>query len=426
MTPGVGICGNRMPFSVVRPTSRTHGRPSLGGGNLRELRAQIAAQAAATAATASLGGNAVPVLDAEGEREFGGRFLPEYQKRRLLGRGACGAVWLATSPRHNGAVAVKQVVKGGTGKHRSDEKAANNEIAVGELLFHPGGGSKLSPQLYPGMRHITRLLDVSETKQDLWLIMELGGSTLTKMLFEIKGEFVSRGVAQPRERVYRVHHLPLYQAMKRDPRILKRLLRQILEALRVLSDFEIVHSDLKPENVLVDVKDGDFYHCEARLCDFGSAFAFDRPDQLALATPEYMPPEALHSCINQLRCGGTDWQLNAQPWSYDMWSLGAIMLEIAYGVPHWLSYKCRVLDPEGQRDLSLLGLFAMPGRDSEKVLLRQQEITSPAALRQLLSNAPGVALDEDGLDLLSAFLEWDAAARISPSEALEHPYLRQA
>ena len=128
-----------------------------------------------------------------------------------------------------------------------------------------------------------------------------GGAVLSKALFEVKGEFASRGLGQPRERVYRVHHLPFYQKMKRDPRLLKRIIRQVLEAIRALSDHAIVHSDLKPENLLLDgAETGREMACEVRLCDFGSAFIHDQPEALTLATPEYMPPEALETYIQQI------------------------------------------------------------------------------------------------------------------------------
>jgi len=401
------------------PSRRAGGSYPTSDSSTSEVtqRATSPTAAATTAAPA-------PTLDAEGEREYGSRFLPDYTKRRLLGRGACGAVWLASSERHAGPVAIKQVAKGTGAKHQADEKAANTEIAVGEMFFGPGGVPKLSPQSHPGIRHIARLLDIAETKRDVWLVMEFGGSALSKALMEVKGEFVARGAAQPRERVYRVHHLPLYQAMKRDPRVFKRLLSQIIQALRVLSDHEIVHSDVKPENILVQGMESDGCQLETRLCDFGSAFSFDRPDHLALATPEYMPPEALEACA--LRHTGKDASgamQRGRSWSYDMWSLGAIMLELAFGAPHFLSYKCRVRSIDGARDHSLMGLFAVPGRDAERILVKQQEITTDEGLRKALRDAPGVPLDEDGLDLLQGLLEWDPAHRISPAEALNHPYL---
>lgn len=34
---------------------------------------------------------------------------------------------------------------------------------------------------------------------------------------------------------------------------------------------------------------------------------------------------------------------NLPSWTYDMWSLGIILLEIATGIPVWMSLKCRSL-----------------------------------------------------------------------------------
>lgn len=370
-------------------------------------------------------GRAAPPLvavgvDAEVERDFGGRFLPDYTKKRLLGRGACGAVWLAAAPGRGTPVAIKQVAKGSDHKSRADERSAKSEIAVGDLLFGHGGVPRLSPHEYPGMNHITKLLDALETKSDLWLVMEFGGDVLSKALFDIKGEFVSRGAAQPRERVYRVHHLPAMEAMKQDLRQLKRFLREVLQALVVLSDLGVVHADLKPDNLLVDTSQGV---PRVRLCDFGSAFMFDRPGQLILATPEYMPPEALEACIASSQSGaGAAAPPSARPWSFDMWSLGAILLELCYGVPHWLSYKCRVKGADGKKDHTLVGLFAVAGRDHERIVLRQQEIIG-GGLHKALRDAPGISLDSAGLDLLQAMLQWDPGARISPQSALMHPFL---
>mmetsp|Transcript_3891 Transcript_3891/g.9067 ORF Transcript_3891/g.9067 Transcript_3891/m.9067 type:complete len:430 (-) Transcript_3891:71-1360(-) len=408
---------NSDPLQISRPGSR---------GRISDIRAPFPASGRLPG-----GHGQVPLElgpDAEVEREYGGRFLPEYTKRRLLGRGACGAVWLALSQRHGGPVAVKQVAKKAGAKSRSDEKAANTEIAVGELFFLRGGSPRLCPVLYPGIRHITALLDFAETKRDLWLVMEFGGAALSKTLFEIKGEFMCRGTAQPRERIYRVHHLPFYCSMKRDPRVLKRLLRQLLEASRVLADHDIVHSDMKPENILVELTDGDALKCEVRLCDFGSAFAYDRPEQLTLATPEYMPPEALESCAVQSRgyaAEAAPASHRSCPWSFDMWSIGAILLELCFGAPHWLSYRCRVLAADGVKDHATQGLFAVPGRDPERIRQRQRDVTMEGALRRTLKDAPGIQLDEDGLDLLAGMLDWDPECRISPEEALAHPYLAQ-
>lgn len=406
------------------------GTPS--GGTRGSLSAGLGRSALGGVTTCSV----EPTLDAEGEAEYGDRILPNYKKKRMLGRGACAVVWLATKNGSNTAVAMKQVAKGQSAKHRADEEAARSEIAFGDFFFDPGGVPKLSATDYPGVQHIVRLLDVAETSKDLWLVQEFGGDTLTKRLFEIKGEFVGS------ERLYRVHHLPFYEAMKGDLRLLKHFLRQVLEALLVLSDHEVVHSDLKPENILVEGgENGEVTKSRARLCDFGSAFSFDRNAKPALATPEYMPPEALETCatsrssmsrtsVRSLTSASFKQNQNAatlssraEPWSFDVWSLGAILLEVCHGAPLWLSYKCRVVS--NRRDYRIQGLLATPGRDPGKILQRQRELTKEGGLRRALRDTPGIMLDEEGMDLLEGMLCWDPQSRISPEEALTHPFLME-
>lgn len=49
-----------------------------------------------------------------------------------------------------------------------------------------------------GINYITHLLNYKSTAKDLWMVFELGGHTLSKLLYEMKGEFFKG------ERVYQV------------------------------------------------------------------------------------------------------------------------------------------------------------------------------------------------------------------------------
>jgi len=174
---------------------------------------------------------------------------------------------------------------------------------------------------------------------------------------------------------------------------------------------------LKPDNILIR-EDGK--HFTARLIDFGSAFSFDYPEQLGMATPEYMAPEALElvASRNRSRHREDDFWASMQPWSLDMWSLGCIFLEIISGVPIWMSYTVRAGECAG----TTTGLFAVNGRDPEKIRQKQYEVTQK--LSRVVANAPGMRMDDpDGLDLLKRMLAWDPTQRISPEQAMEHPYL---
>lgn len=84
-------------------------------------------------------------------------------------------------------------------------------------------------------------------------------------------------------------HCPLYEEVKRKPEILKEFVKEMLEILQLFTDLNIVHSDLKPDNILVN----EDYYDGIKLIDLGSAFSCIGNGCINTATPEYMPPEAL-------------------------------------------------------------------------------------------------------------------------------------
>ncbi|KAM6945408.1 striated muscle preferentially expressed protein kinase-like [Aplochiton taeniatus] len=69
-------------------------------------------------------------------------------------------------------------------------------------------------------------------------------------------------------------------------------MRQVLEAVSYLHQRDIVHLDIKPENVLLAGGGGD----QVRLCDFGSAVILDHSQEHyhIYGTPEYVAPEIVN------------------------------------------------------------------------------------------------------------------------------------
>jgi dual specificity tyrosine-phosphorylation-regulated kinase 2/3/4 len=86
---------------------------------------------------------------------------------------------------------------------------------------------------------------------------------------------------------------------------LKTIIIEVAKALFLMNSHNIVHSDLKTENILLrtrrkeEIKEGTTLIKGLKLIDFGSSFLFTNLKQFSMATPEYMPPEILNYILYQ-------------------------------------------------------------------------------------------------------------------------------
>lgn len=336
-------------------------------------------------------------LTKEEEKTYGDRFPAGYKKLRILGRGGCAIVWLGEDLSTGKKFAIKQISRfSGPNAIESSKR----EIHIGTLLNesdHPASGS------------LIKLLDSKIEKSDLWAFYEIGGTSLSKALFQVKGEFVKG------ERMYRIEHPVLYEFFK-DIRNFQMFLQELIQAIDYFTELNIVHSDLKPDNILVNTEKYD----GIKIIDFGSAFNFYSNGAINTATPEYMPPEALEIAHSP---GDHIGHLASfcQPWSFDMWSAGMIALEIVTGVPLWMSLKSRV-NKFGKLVFSK-GLLAANARNPETIFKLMHEVT--ADIRFTVGKY--AAFDVPGclVELIGLMLTWDPALRISPKEALAHEFFRR-
>jgi fused-like protein len=121
----------------------------------------------------------------------------------------------------------------------------------------------------------------------------------------------------------------LKQAVKMKEEDVRRFAKEILSALRYLSDNRIVHRDLKPQNILLNEAN------VIKICDFGFARKMSAATvclHSMKGTPLYIAPEIIEM----------------KPYGYkiDIWSLGIIMYELFAGVPPFIADSLQRLAPK--------------------------------------------------------------------------------
>ena len=252
-----------------------------------------------------------------------------YELRNVIGRGTFGTVYYGKHTASGNEIAIKVIPK---------------ESLKPELQIRLE--QEIQCQRSVSSDNIVKLLDVQKTENNFYLILEYckGGDLSTYIK---KNGKVSEQVAQI-------------------------WLRQIAEAFRVLSEKNIIHRDLKLQNILMTETSTS---AVLKLADFGlSRFLEDDLAKTWVGTPLYMAPEIVN-------CQKYDSKA-------DIWSLGLVFYELVTGT--------------------------LPLR-----VARREEI--PEAQRKLL--APPEYLSDECKDLLLKLLAYDPAMRISFAEIFEHPFI---
>ncbi|GAA2798563.1 serine/threonine-protein kinase [Kitasatospora paracochleata] len=184
-------------------------------------------------------------------RKIGSR----YTVHQVIGRGSAGTVWLGEGP--DGPVAVKLL----------REDLASDQVLVGRFVQER---SALTGLDHP---NVVGVHDMVVDGSDLALVMDLVQGS------DLRSRLEREGVLSPQAAA--------------------SVIADVAEALAAAHAAGIVHRDVKPENVLLDLAaaPGPGGVPRARLTDFGIARLVDAPRRTRatriIGTPDYLAPEII-------------------------------------------------------------------------------------------------------------------------------------
>lgn len=162
-----------------------------------------------------------------------------------------------------------------------------------------------------------------------------------------------------------------------EEEVARRFLTQIAAGLCVLHRENVLHRDLKPQNILLSDSSASPV---LKIADFGFARALQPQDMAATicGSPLYMAPEILRHEPYDARA--------------DLWSVGAILYELLVGRPPFT----------GANPMQLLANIEKHGE----------------------LQFDGVQVSPEGQEFLRSLLQRDPKDRLSTKEFMEHPYVR--
>ncbi|XP_037696649.1 serine/threonine-protein kinase 33 isoform X2 [Choloepus didactylus] len=263
-----------------------------------------------------------------------------YTFGRILGQGSFGMVIEATDKETETKWAIKKVNKDKAGS--SAVKLLEREVNILKIVKH---------------QHIIHLEQVFETPKRMYLVMELCEDGELKEILGKKGHFSENET--------------------------RWIIQSLASAIAYLHSKDIVHRDLKLENIMVKssfVDGNNEMNLNIKVTDFGLAVrkqgGSESMMQTTCGTPIYMAPEVINAHDYSQQC--------------DIWSIGVIMYILLCGEPPFLaSSEEKLFELIRKGELHFENPVWDSISDSAKSVLKQLMKVDPAhriTAKELLDN----------------------------------------
>jgi len=290
-----------------------------------------------------------------------------YQFIRQIGYGAYGVVCSAMDKKTNKKVAIKKVPN--AFQDLIDAKRIVREIKLLQFFDHDD---------------IIPVIDIHKPEkrtgfEDIYFVTELMESDL---------------------------HRVIYSGQKLSDEHIQYFMYQLLRGMLHMHSANVMHRDLKPNNVLVN-KD-----CKLKICDLGLARGFDMEDESKttyVVTRWYRAPEVILKASEYTK-------------AIDIWSIGCIFAELLGRTPlfpgqNYLDQLQRIIAVSGtpsQADLAYIT------NDKALEYMKSLPKRTKLPLKNLYPDANPVALD-----LMEKMLVFNPEKRYTAEECLGHPYFEE-
>ena len=265
----------------------------------------------------------------------------KYKIISKLGDGSYGVVYLAVNIITKQNIAMKKIKK--VKENEIDDMEIKNEINILKKLDHP---------------NIVKIIEFYSAPKAYYIITDF--CSCGELYNQIKNQYSENQLAV--------------------------LFYQVLSGLYYLHSNNIVHRDLKLENILISEIEKDKVTNEkyfwVKIIDFGTAKIFkkNKSEKAVVGSSYYIAPEVLHKHYNE-KC--------------DTWSVGVILYML------------------------IVGRAPFDGKTDEEIIENIEKGQFNSKHKKLLNSS------EEVQDLVKKLLEVNVKKRLSSSEALKHPWFKK-